>query len=160
MRFLLDDEIERVYAEAQSHINTSREDLVTAILHFRAGTVGSLEVNWLTPVKERTVDVLCEGGMFTVDAEQQSLAFYENFDAAARPGTLSSVTEGPMTEYPVSPGEPLRVELERFVKAARDGVPPAVSADDGLAALAAAEAMVQSAAEGRPVAVEDIRAGT
>jgi UDP-N-acetylglucosamine 3-dehydrogenase len=159
MRFLLDDDIERVYAEAQSHINTSREDLVTAIVHFRSGTVGSLEVNWLTPVKERSLHVLCEGGMFAVDGELQTLAFYENFDAAALPGTLSSVTEGPMTKYPIEVVEPLQTEIERFVDGVRNGTAPAVSADDGLAALAVAEAMVRSAACGEPVAVEDIRAG-
>ena len=159
MRFLLDDEVERVYAEAQSHINTSREDLVSAILHFQSGVVGSLEVNWLTPVKERTLHVLCEGGMFSVDAELQSLTFYENFAAAVRPGTLSSVTEGPVTEYPITFGEPLKLELERFITSVRSGTPPAVTADDGLAALATAEALVLSAARGEPVPVEDIRAG-
>lgn len=159
MRFLLEDDIERVYAEAQSHINTSKEDLVTAIVHFRSGTVGSLEVNWLTPVKERALHVLCEGGMFVVDGQTQTLEFYENFDAVALPGAFYSVTEGPMTKYPITEVEPLKTELESFVAGVRDGTPPAVSADDGLAALAVAEAMVRSAELGEPVTVEDIRAG-
>ena len=89
--------------------------------------------------------------MFAVDYAAQSLAFYENFAATAREGAIASVTEGPMTRYPIANREPLRAELEAFRDAIRAGGPAPVSAADGIAALAVAEALVQSAESGMPV---------
>src|SRR5205085_10403124 len=67
MRYLLDDEVESVFAEARRHINTDNEDLFAGMLRFRGGTQGLLDINWLTPTKERSLTVLCEKGMFVVD---------------------------------------------------------------------------------------------
>ncbi len=150
MRYLLDDEVTGVYAEAQRRVHTENEDLFVGLLHFRGGAVGVLDINWLTPRKERTLSVLCEGGMFAVDYIAQSLEFYENFAAKAREGAPASVTEGPMTRYPIPAREPLRAELEAFRDAVAGTAPVAVSAADGLAALAVAEALVRSGASGAP----------
>ncbi len=155
MRYLLGDEVERVYAEAQSHIATGNEDLFAGMLHFRSGVLGLLDINWLTPTKERTLTVLCERGMFVADYALQSLAFYENYAAAAREGLIASVTEGPMTRYPINNREPLRVELEAFRDAVAGGLPAPVDARDGIAALAVAEALVASARAGTPVVVSE-----
>lgn len=158
MRYLLGDDVATVYAVAQSHINTAYEDLVSAMLLFRGGVIGTLDVNWLTPTKERTLTVLCERGMFVVDHEAQSLEFYENFAARAREGAIASVTEGPMTRYPIAYQEPLRLELEQFRDAVLSGGVPPVSAHDGIAAIAVAEAMVRSAKQGMPVPVDEVGA--
>ncbi len=151
MRYILGDDVERVFAEARRHINTDNEDLFAGILRFRNGALGLLEINWLTPTKERTLTVLCERGMFAVDYAAQTLAFYENFAATAREGAIASVTEGPMTRYPIANREPLRAELEAFRDAIRAGGPAPVPARDGIAALAVAEALVESSESGMPV---------
>ena len=156
MRHLLGDEIERVYAESRSHIATGNEDMFAGLVRFRGGAMGSLDINWLTPTKERSLTVLCEKGMFVVDYAAQSLAFYENFDAAAREGRYASVTEGPMTRYPIPNREPLRVELEAFRDAVLAGGPAPVSAHDGMTALAVAEALVRSGETGMPVQVRQV----
>lgn len=155
MRYLLGDEIERVYAESRSHIATGNEDMFAGLVRFRGGAMGTLDINWLTPTKERSLTVLCEKGMFVVDYAAQSLAFFENFDAAAREGRYASVTEGPMTRYPIPNREPLRVELEAFRDAVLAGGPAPVSAHDGMTALAVAEALVRSGETGAPVRVEE-----
>ena len=158
MRYLLGDEIERVFAESRSHIATGNEDMFSGLVRFRGGAMGTLDINWLTPTKERSLTVLCEKGMFVVDYAAQSLAFYENFDAAAREGRYASVTEGPMTRYPIPNREPLRVELEAFRDAVLAGGPAAVSARDGMTALAVAEALVRSGQTGMPVQVAEVAA--
>jgi predicted dehydrogenase len=158
MRYLLSDEVERVYAESRRQINTDHEDLFAGMLRFRAGAMGLLDINWLTPTKERSLTVLCERGMFVVDYVEQSLEFYENFAAVAREGAPGGVTEGPMTRYPIANREPLRVELEAFRDAVLAGKPAPVSAYDGMVALAVAEALVESADHGMPVAVPDVKA--
>jgi predicted dehydrogenase len=159
MRYLLGDEIERVYAEARSHIATGNEDLFAGMVTFRGGAMGMLDINWLTPSKERTLTVLCEKGMFVVDYAAQTLAFYENYAAQAREGAPASVTEGPMTRYPIVSREPLRAEIEAFRDAVLAGGPAPVSARDGMVALATAEALVRSANEGAPVVVQDVAVG-
>lgn len=158
MRYLLADEIDRVYAESRSHIATGNEDLFAGLLRFRGGALGQLDINWLTPTKERSLTVLCEKGLFVVDYAGQSLAFFENYAASAREGAYASVTEGPMTRYPIANREPLRVELESFRDAVLAGGPAPVSAHDGMVALAVAEALVQSGEQGVPVLVGEVRA--
>lgn len=153
MRYLLDDEVERVYAEAQQRIHTENEDLFVGLLHFAAGAIGVLDINWLTPRKERTLTVLCEGGMFVADYISQTLEFYENYAAKAREGSIATVTEGPMTRYPIVSREPLRAELEAFRDAVLGTAPVAVTAVDGMAALAVAEALVRSGATRAPASV-------
>lgn len=153
MRHLLGNEVSRVYADAQGHINTEHEDLFAGMLHFGNGATGLLEINWLTPSKERTLTVLCEKGMFVVNYATQSLEFYENYAAQAREGAIASVTEGPMTRYPIANREPLRVELEAFRDAVMNRTEPPVTAEDGIAALAVAEALVESSRTHVPVDV-------
>jgi len=118
--------------------------------------MGLLDINWLTPTKERSLTVLCERGMFTVDYAAQVLCFYENYAAAAREGVYASVTEGPMTRYPIASREPLRVELEAFRDAILAGGPPPVPASAGIAALAVAEALVRSGETGLPVSLDEV----
>ena len=94
--------------------------------------------------------------MFVVDYAAQSLAFYENYAALAREGAIASVTEGPMTRYPIANREPLRAEIESVRDAILSGGPAPVGALDGIAALAVVEALVRSANSGVPVTVEPL----
>ncbi len=160
MRHLLEDDVERVFAEAQGRINTDNEDIVAGVLHFNRGAMGVLDINWLTPMKERKLTVLAEKGMFVVDYPAQTLEFYENFAASAREGSIASVTEGPMTRYLIPNREPLRVELEAFRDAVLGQAPVQVTAEDGIAALATAEALVRSAGEHQPITVAPLVAGS
>jgi predicted dehydrogenase len=156
MRYVLGSEVERVYAETHRRIHTEREDMLSAVLRFEDGVVGALDVNWLTPTKIRQLAVLGERGMFVVDYITEDLWFYENARAGERPAwpelaTVAGVSEGLMERAAVEKREPLRLEIEAFLRCVRDGGPPPVSADDALAAMAVAEALIESARTGAPV---------
>ncbi len=165
MRFLLESDVTRVHAETEQRINTDREDMLIGTLRFANGVVGVLDVNWLTPTKIRELSVLGERGLFVVDELARELTFFEN-DAAPGVGApprerqpadwaarhLKGVSEGAVHAVKIVKREPLRVELEAFVRAVRDGTPPAVSPEDALAAIAVSEALVRAAGSG--VAVE------
>jgi predicted dehydrogenase len=159
MRFLLGSEVVRVQAETQRRLATEHEDMLAGVLRFANGVVGVLDVNWLTPTKIRELTVLGERGMFVVDYLARELASYANPGAApsgdpewaAHHG--KGVTEGPRQEIAVEKREPLRAELEAFVRAVRDGTPVAVTAEDGLAAMRAAQALIDAAQTGEAVAV-------
>ena len=149
MRWLLGSDVVRVYAESKREIHTSNEDLVSALLRFEDDTVGTLEVNWLTPTKIREVTVSGDRGMFRVDYLTQDLSFYENASApipSSWPAmsVLRGVSEGTMTRYPVPKKEPLRAELEAFVAAIGGDTSGIVPGSDGVRALRIAQALTES----------------
>jgi len=148
MRFLTGMEPKRVYAETERRIHTEHEDLLFAVLRFPERITGALEINWLTPTKLREVLVLGERGLFRVDDLLQDLYFYENAHASpelyASLRLIKGVSEGSMTRFALQRYEPLKAELQAFLKAVRGEAPVAVSGEDGLAALRLALALVES----------------
>ena len=148
MRFLVGKDPERVFAETEQRIHTEHEDLLFGMLRFPEGIVGALEINWLTPTKVREVLVLGERGLFRVDDLVQDLYFYENATSGAdlpmALKTLKGVSEGSMTRFALQRYEPLKAELQAFLKAVRGEAPAPVSGEDGLAALRLALALIDS----------------
>lgn len=158
MRYLVGSEPIRLYAETERRIHTDHEDLFTGLVKFANGVVGVLDINWLTPTKQRTLSVTGERGMFVADYLTQDLVRYENPDAGAtwvRPSggaPITSVSEGEMTRYSIRRAEPLVVELTEFATAVRDGGAPPVDPHDAMVALLLARTMVASAESGAVIA--------
>jgi UDP-N-acetylglucosamine 3-dehydrogenase len=144
----------RVYAETEQEIHTDHEDSLSGLLRFENGVVGVLDVNWLTPTKVRELYVTGEKGMFVVNYLTQDLYLYENEYVDSdwdRLGLLKGVGEGNMIKLRIRKREPLYIELQSFVEAiVQDGEPP-VGGEDGIRALALAQAMVESGREHRIV---------
>lgn len=155
IRYLTGQEVVRVYAETEQEIHSAYEDLLIGTVRLVDGTIGVLDINWLTPTKVRELTVTGERGMFLVDHLTQDLYFYENAEANnERWSTISllrGVSEGRMIRYPVRKYEPLQVELEAFVEAVVDDQPVPVDGRDGLVALRLAQMLVQSGREGRSI---------
>lgn len=155
MRFIIGADPVRLYAETEQRIHTEHEDLLWGILRFADGVTGSLEINWLTPTKVRETLVLGERGMFRVDDLTQDLYFYENAHIKdvqwATLQALKGVSEGSMTRYAIPRFEPLKAELQAFLKAIEDGEPTPVSGEDGLAALKISLALVESGRDHRVI---------
>lgn len=148
MRFLTGKDPKRVFAETEQRIHTDHEDLLFGLLRFPDRITGALEINWLTPTKLREVLVLGERGMFRLDDLTQDLYFYENAQAngAMWPGlaNLKGVSEGSMTRFALQRYEPLKAELQAFLKAVKGEAAVPVTGEDGLAALRLALALVES----------------
>jgi predicted dehydrogenase len=58
--------------------------------------------------------------------------------------TIKGVSEGSMTRYAIPRFEPLKAELQSFLKALQDGKPVPISGEDGLAALKISLALIES----------------
>jgi UDP-N-acetylglucosamine 3-dehydrogenase len=142
MRYLLGSDPIRLYAETEQRIHTDHEDLFVGLLKFANGAVGVLDINWLTPTKQRTLTVTGERGMYTADYLAQQLVFYPN------PASDGSVEEGSRVEREIERREPLAIELDEFARAARDGGVPPVDPHEAMVALLLARAMVESASTG------------
>jgi predicted dehydrogenase len=139
MRYLLGSDPVRLYAETEQRIHTDHEDLFVGLLKFANGTIGVLDINWLTPTKHRTLTVTGERGMYTADYLTQQLIFYQN------PASDGSIGEGPRIEREIVRREPLAIELDEFAQAARNGGPAPVDPHEAMVALLLARAMVESA---------------
>ncbi len=147
MRYIADAEVERVYAETQRRVHTSREDSLLGVLRFSNAAIGMLDVNWLTPTKVRELTVTGERGMFQVNYLTQDLYFYENDYTPSMWSELSHLTgvsEGTMTRLKVQKAEPLRLEYENIFAALRTDTPPSVTGEDGLAVLKVAYQLIES----------------
>jgi predicted dehydrogenase len=157
MRYLTGSEIVRVYAETRREVHTTREDLVSGLLRFDDDSVGVLQINWLTPSKIRELTVTGERGMFRADYLTQDLFFHENAAASEHNWQqitmLRGVSEGSMVQYAIQKREPLRSELEAFLRAVAGDASGIVTGEDGRKALRLALALVESGAEGRVVTI-------
>ena len=169
MRYLVDAEIERVYAETilikrNGRIHNKYEDALLGVLRFTNDAIGMLDVNWLTPTKVRELSITGEKGMYQLNYLTQDVYFYENdyttttWDALR---SLTGVSEGTMTRLKVQKAEPLRLEYEDVINAIRNDTAPTVTGEDGVAvlkvALQLAETTQQKAAgqaANRAIAVE------
>ena len=157
MRYLVDSEPIRLYAETERRIHTLHEDLCNGVIKFANGVVGVLDINWLTPTKRRSLTVTGERGMFLADYIAQDLVLWANPGAtetwvnAGAGAMITSVAEGEMTRYSIHRREPLAVELDEFAQAVRDGGPPPVAPRDAVIALLLARTMVESAQTGRVI---------
>jgi UDP-N-acetylglucosamine 3-dehydrogenase len=132
-RFLLGaDRPDDVYANAGRAIAEDRFDYADIFLRF--GDVACLlQVNWVTPVKIRSLAVTGTGGYAEVEYVTQSLVFHEA-DAVDSVETFAELEAYSMRE-PTRPdiehGEPLGIELLEFLKAVRGETSAIVTAADG-----------------------------
>jgi predicted dehydrogenase len=143
----------RVYAELAQRLHATHEDLLFGLLHFPSGARGMLDVNWLTPAKRRQLVVTGEEGMFELDYLTQRLTFTKSADMA-HPTLIRGFAptfEGDVAELPVTKTEPLAAELAAFLGVVRSGGRPVVDVEDGLWAVAIANALLESAASRAPV---------
>ena len=156
MRFLSGSEVERVSAETARRIHTEHEDLLSGLLRFEDDSIGVLDINWLTPTKIREVMITGEKGMFHVNYLTQDLFFYRNDHTSSEWDTISTikgVSEGEMVRLRIEKSEPLKIELERFVRGVRGEDVMLVSGEDGLAALRVARSLVEAGVEGKVVKI-------
>jgi predicted dehydrogenase len=154
MRYLMNEEVVRLYGETLQTINSDREDMFNGIMRFQSGAVGVLDVNWTTPTKIRRLTVTGARGMFDCDLLAQTLFFYENEVGPSQWDTLSilrGVSEGNILGIRINRHEPLAAELNDFVAAVREGRQPIVTGYEGMETLRIALDFVRSGQEAKRI---------
>ncbi|MGD0249064.1 MAG: Gfo/Idh/MocA family oxidoreductase, partial [Candidatus Limnocylindrales bacterium] len=115
----------RVYAETAQRLHAGHEDLTFGLMHFPSGATGFLDVDWLTPAKRRSLVALGEEGMFELDYLTQKLTFTRsNVERPQIIGGYATTFSGDVAEIPVENVEPLRAQLDEFVRVLRTGDRP------------------------------------
>jgi len=127
------------------------EDLVAATGLLANGIITSHLVNWLTPFKERLTIVTGERGTLVADTLTADLTLYTNASVATQWDSVSAfrgVSEGEVVRYAFPKIEPLLVEHESFrdaVLGLSGATEKIVTMEQGLATVAVAQAMIESA---------------
>ena len=149
MRFVLGAEITRVHAVTRTGIRTEFADTLFAILEFENEMTGMLDVNWLSPMKARDLQVVGEQGMLSMDYVSQEVRHYQTCGTGLPQSILLDAGGGKVLN--VVKREPLRVELEAFLASVATCAPLAADCADAIVTLNVADRLVQSARTGAPV---------
>lgn len=149
--------ITTVAAQTAHRTGRPHEDLVLVNGRVATDVPFNTIVDWLSPTKTRRTRVLGDRGMLVAETVTADLTFYENGRVTSdwsSSQALRGVTEGDATRYALARSEPIRSELEAFRDlVAGDPDAPVVTLAQGLAAVRAAEAVLESARSGQTVQV-------
>jgi len=136
MRYFFDEDPVAVYAKAGKLRHRKFEDYAQIMLTFKGGKTAFIEANWLTPYKVRSLVITGSEASISLNYLTQEITI-EREDQTIKPRHRWE--------------EPLKLELQHFVRCVGEGRRPLVTGVDGLKALYIAEAALQSARSGRVV---------
>ncbi|MEN9991660.1 MAG: hypothetical protein RLZZ224_1362, partial [Verrucomicrobiota bacterium] len=103
---------------------TSTEDIANARLRFENGCVANITASRISPERMRKIRVFQEDCYLSLDYQQQEGQMYAKVDTGIA-----------KFDVEIEKGEPLMGELQSFVEAVARGETPAVTGQQGLAAL-------------------------
>lgn len=126
--YLYNCRVSEVYAIAGKEIH-SFEDHASIFLRFEGDRAGIVEVNWLTPHKTRKFAVIGTDGVAYGDYIEQRVAIHD---------------KEWVREAKIDKKEPLMCELESFVHSCETHSRPVTTGEDGIHALGAAIAAIES----------------
>lgn len=112
-RHVLAAEYRDVHAFVQSKPGRAHEDAISVLARMTDDTVVSHVVNWLSPMKERSIAVTGERGMLVADTVIADLTRYANGvrgETWAELAQFGGVQEGDITRFALEKIEPLRAE--------------------------------------------------
>ncbi|MDR1137530.1 MAG: Gfo/Idh/MocA family oxidoreductase [Synergistaceae bacterium] len=118
-------------------VRTEHEDMASAQIRFANGTIAHILVSRVTEKRMRTLEITEPERHLLVNYETQDVTLHHCVQQRGR-GLVEVV------EHPVFPKrEPLKLELQDFVRCVREGSEPLVSLSDGKRALEVCVAMLR-----------------
>lgn len=133
--YLYGKQVNEIYTIAGSNIH-SFEDHAAILLRFDHELSGIVETNWLTPHKIRKLTAIGTKGVAYLDYIDQTVELHD--------GEW-------IRQAKVEKSEPLKNELEYFIKSISNGMDPCPSGSDGLHVLEVAKAAIRSNSEARAI---------
>jgi UDP-N-acetylglucosamine 3-dehydrogenase len=144
-RYLVGKEPITTFARSGRLMHETQEDHAVIVLDF-GSSLASIEVNWFTPHKVRTLVATGSMGIAYLDYLEQKLTVHH---------------WGKEWHVPIQKTEPLKIELEHFLKCAEKGEQPLVDGNEGVRVLelcvaAARQPKLQMASADRTAIAEAI----
>jgi predicted dehydrogenase len=146
--WLVDKPYSSVSANSAIRSGRTHEDLISVTGFLEDGIVINHLVNWLSPLKERNIQILGEKGVFIVDTLLSELTYYENganYLANSQVAFFKGVSQGEIIKYAFDKYEPLRAEHENFRDFILGKSENIVTLETAAKTVQIAEAIVESA---------------
>ena len=145
LSYLCGNAIESVYGIGGNIKLEKNEDFVLIMLKFKNGKVGYCEINWLTPMKVRKLNINCTSSYIEIDYISQSVKQYSSKYLNLNESNLySTELDIKLDEAPIIRDEPLKLELLDFLNCIENQSSPLVTGEDGLKAVILANAVLES----------------
>ncbi|RLI84463.1 gfo/Idh/MocA family oxidoreductase [Archaeoglobales archaeon] len=138
--YIYEKRAKEVYTIAGNSFHTS-EDHASILLKFPGNRAGIINTNWLTPKKIRKLTSVGTGSVARVDYLSQDLELIKS--------------DG-IFGIDVPKKEPLRNEIEEFLRCIEEGKKPSPSGEDGKYVLEVAISAIRSYKEGRTVDLREM----
>jgi len=136
INYLIGGKPNEIDANAGKALISRREDYAEIFLKY-GGATGFIQVNWITPIKIRTLSVTGTKGYAEMDYISQNLILYESnykkdFETF---GDIVTFSKPNKVEVGVDKGEPLKLELLNVIGAIEQDKEPLITGEVGLVAL-------------------------
>jgi len=157
MRYLVSSEVRYVYTLGGSTGPTEHESHANMLLKFENGVNGFVEVNWITPMKVREMYLTCSSHYVEMNYIEQSLIFsssqYLDIDESDlyQPGL-----DLERREVSLKKQEPLKNELQDFLRAVKTGRDPLVTGEDAIQVLSIIEKAVESYKKNKMIEIQNV----
>jgi len=123
-----------------SPVFTETEDIASARLEFADGCVAQLAASRITKARKRMITLYCEDRAIVADYMRQNTVAFRLGAGALKGDQMQRIH---MERSSMQKDEPLKLELQSFIKCVKSGGEPEVSGEKARAALAIAEMVVQ-----------------
>ena len=150
---LLGREATAVTATLRDHLGRGMDDLSFCAVEYGA-VPAFIEAGYFAPGTHRDCVVVGERATLAADFGSAEVALHDNRHVPGAGGWQAP--EGKVETFKATGPEPLRLELELFLAAARAGGAPPVDVTAGLDALRVVEAAQRSSALGRRVTLAEV----
>jgi UDP-N-acetylglucosamine 3-dehydrogenase len=145
LNYLLGKTPTRIHAEAGKALISRREDYADILLKYD-GINAFVQVNWITPIKIRSLAITGTKGYAELNYVTQEFMLYKSkyerkFETFE---DIVKFAEPEIIRIKVRKSEPLKEELKDFISCIKSNKQPLVSGEDGLKALELALDIVKS----------------
>jgi len=145
LNYLLGKMPTRIHAEAGKALISRREDYADILLKYD-GINAFVQVNWITPIKIRSLAITGTKGYAELNYVTQEFMLYKSkyekkFETFE---DIVKFAEPEIIRIKVRKSEPLKEELKDFISCIKSNKQPLVSGEDGLKALELALDIVKS----------------
>ncbi len=145
-----------IFARGSGSIIKGRADHAEILLNF--GKFGCfLQVNWVTPIKIRSLAVTGTKGYAELNYVTQKLSLYKTIYNRKQPKGfkefVANFGESKKVTLQIRKAEPLRLELNDFIRSVREKSNPTVTGEDGAKAVRLSQLIKDSIKSGRNIEV-------
>jgi len=155
LNYLLSQQPFKIFTQGRKALTNQREDSAEIFLFYNKIS-GFIQVNWITPVKIRTLAITGSKGYAELNYITQKLEFYQSRYKKSVDNFGEFVIkfgEPVKKEIKINRKEPLLCEIESFLECIKKDKTPLVTGEDGLKSLMIAEKALKSLKDNKVIKI-------